>query len=164
PYFHLRNQEIVWVEYRKPPRFGKQTYNVINVYDIATDRTATLTKASRYYSAAFHPMRDEIIIVKVTPANTSRIVVLHAKTHKVLDSIPSLNDMHVQQPKYHASGEKIVAIAVAEQGTNLVEFNLATRAHRFLLPWGNQQLERPFYHNDDVIFKAHNDGIDNIYL
>ena len=164
PYFHLRNQEIVWDEYRKHPRFGKQTYNVINVYDIATGRTETLTKASRYYSPAFHPMRDEIVVVEVTPANTSRLVVLHAKTGKVLDSIPSLNDMHVQQPKYHASGEKIVAIAVAEQGTNLVEFNLATRAHRFLLPWGNQQLERPFYHNDDVIFKAHNDGIDNIYL
>lgn len=164
PYFHLRNNEIVWDEYRKHARFGKQTYNVINVYDTQTGRTRTLTKASRYYSPAFHPVRDEIVVVEVNPANISRLVMLDSKTGDILDSIAVPDGMHVQQPKYHISGERVIAIAVTGQGTNLVEFNLITKEHHFLLPWGNQQLERPFYYHDDIIFKAHNDGIDNIYL
>src|SRR5690606_41246544 len=74
PYFHLRNKEIVWDEYRKHARFGKQTYNVINIYNIETGRTRTLTKASRLYSPAFHPIRDEIVVVEVNPANVSRLI------------------------------------------------------------------------------------------
>lgn len=164
PYFHLRNEEIVWDEHRKHARFGKETYNVINLYDIRTGRTRTLTKASRYYAPAFHPTQDEVVAVEVNPANVSRLVMLSTKTGTVLDSISVPNGMHIQQPKYQASGDKIIAIAVAEQGTNLIEFNLTTKTHRLLLPWGNQQLERPFYNQDDIIFKAHDDGIDNIYL
>lgn len=164
PYFHLRNHEIVWDEYRKHARFGKQTYNIINVYNIETGRTKTLTKASRYYSPAFHPLRDEIVVVEVNSANRSRLVTLDSKTGDILDSIAVPNGMHIQQPKYHDSGEKVIAIAVGERGTNLIEVNLLTKTHHFLLPWGNQQLERPFYDHDDVIYKAHYDGIDNIYL
>lgn len=164
PYFHLRNNEIVWDEYRKHARFGKQTYNVINIYNTGTGRTKTLTKASRFYSPAFHPVHDEIVVVEVDPANISRLVILNSKSGDILDSIAVPNGMHIQQPKYHTSGEKIIAIAVAEQGTNLVEFDLITKANHFLLPWGNQQLERPFYYHDDIIYKAHHDGIDNIYL
>lgn len=164
PYFHLRNNEIVWDEYRKHARFGKQTYNVINVYDTETGRTRTLTKASRYYSPAFHPVHDEIVVVEVNTANISRLITLDSKTGDLLDSIAVPNGIHIQQPRYHASGEKVIAIAVAKQGTNLVEFNLTTKEHHFLLPWGNQQLERPFYYHDDIIFKAHFDGLDNIYL
>lgn len=164
PYFHLRNKEIVWDEYRKHARFGKQTYNVINIYNIETGRTRTLTKASRLYSPAFHPIRDEIVVVEVNPANVSRLIILDSKTGDIRDSIAVPNGMHIQQPKYHPSDEKVVAIGVTEQGTNLVEFNLTTKESGLLLPWGNQQLERPFYYHDDIIFKAHIDGIDNIYL
>src|SRR5690606_14040079 len=164
PYFHLRNKEIVWDEYRKHARFGKQTYNVINVYNTETRRTRTLTKASRFYSPAFHPIREEIVVVEVNPANISRLVILDSKTGEIRDSVAVPNGMHIQQPKYDTSGDKVVAIAVTEQGTNLVEFNLITKELDLVLPWGNQQLERPFYYHDDIIFKAHIDGIDNIYL
>src|SRR5690606_30170757 len=83
PYFHLRNDELVWDEYRKHARFGKQTYNIINVYNIDTGRTKTLTKASRYYSPAFHPVRDEIVVVEVNPENISKLIVLDSKTGSI---------------------------------------------------------------------------------
>src|SRR5690606_21797117 len=124
----------------------------------------TLTKASRYYSPAFHPIRNEIVAVEVNPANLSRLVILDSKTGEIRDSVAVPDGMHIQQPKYDTSGDKVVAIAVTEQGTNLVEFNLITKELDLVLPWGNQQLERPFYYHDDIIFKALNDGIDNIYL
>lgn len=164
PYFHLREHEIVWDEYRKHARFGKQTYNVINIHDTKSDRTRTLTKASRYYSPAFHPLHDEIIVVEVDLSNSSRLVMLDTKTGGLLDSIPLPPGLHVQQPRYNLSGTKIIAIAVAERGTNLIEFDIASKDYQLLLAWGNQQLERPFYHHDDIIFKAHYHGIDNIYL
>lgn len=164
PYFHLRNNEIVWDEYRKHARFGKQTYNIINLYNIETGHTKTLTRASRYYSPALHPTRDELVAVEVDLSNTSRLVMLSTQTGNILDSIPLPDGMHVQQPKYHPSGKKIIAIAVNKQGTNLIEFNIENKQYHLLMPWENQQLERPFYRQDDIIFKAHYDGIDNMYM
>lgn len=164
PYFHLRGHEVVWDEFRKHARYGKESYNVINIYNTKTKHTRTLTKASRYYAPALHPFRDEVIVVEVDLANRSSLVVLSSKTGDIQDCIPAPEGVHLQQPRYNAAGTKVIALAVAEKGTNLVELNLENKVYHFLLPWGYQQLERPFYHNEDIIYKAHYDGIDNIYL
>ncbi|MFD2969662.1 TolB-like translocation protein [Sphingobacterium bambusae] len=163
PYFHLRGTQVVWDEYRKDPRFGKQTYNVINLYDIKTKALKTLTHRSRYYSPVLHPSQDVIAVVEVDAGNKSSLLLLNAKDGNVLETQHLPEGVHIQQPKFDAAGDKIIAIAVSPKGTNLIEITLATRQHRFLLDWGNQQLERPSYHHDDILFKAHFDGLDNIY-
>ncbi|MFD1771079.1 hypothetical protein [Sphingobacterium suaedae] len=163
PYFHLRGDEIVWDEFRKDARFGKQTYNVINVYNLTTKRVRTLTKNTRYYSPVLHPTRNEIAVVEVTKTGETKLRILNAKTGFILDSIPIPEHTHIQQPKFNASGDKIIAIAVSPRGTNLVEFDLPTKTHAIRLTWSNQQIERPMYYGNTILFKAHFDGIDNIY-
>ncbi len=163
PYFHLRGTQIVWDEYRKDPRFGKQTYNVINIYDLQTKELKTLTHRSRYYSPALHPTQEIIAAVEVNAANKSSLLLLDSKDGKILDTYNLPEGLHIQQPKFNAAGDKIIAIAVSPKGTNLIEIVLKSRQQRLLLDWGNQQLERPSYQRDDVLFKAHFDGVDNIY-
>ena len=164
PYFHIRKDEIVWDEQRKHARFGKETYNVINIHNLVTRRTKTLSKKSRFYSPALHPTQNKVIVVEVDLSNKSRLLILDANSGKVIDSIAAPVATHIQQPQFHSSGESVVAIAVSPQGTNLIEFDVHTKAYQTLLPWENQQLERPFYYGDHIIFKAHYNGIDNIYL
>ncbi|HLS94117.1 MAG TPA: hypothetical protein VK017_01030 [Sphingobacterium sp.] len=163
PYFHHRDQYITWDEYRKDARFGKQTYNVINVYNMETGKLKTLTKKSRYYSPVFHPTHDQIAVVEVNEAGESRIAFINAENGKLMDSVAAPQHIHLQQPKFNDAGDKIVAIAVGPEGTCLIELHLRDRKYVFLTPWDSQQLERPFYNGNSVIFKAHYDGIDNIY-
>lgn len=163
PYFHLRGDKIVWDEYRKHARFGKETYNVINMYDLSLGKLTTLTKNSRFYSPALHPTLDHIALVEVDKSNKSRLLIIDANDGHLLDSISVPENMHVQQPKYNETGDKIIAIAVQQQGISLIEFNLADKTSSVRLPWSHQQLERPSYHNGHIIFKAHYDGLDNIY-
>lgn len=163
PHFDIRGEEIVWDEYRKDSRFGKQTYSVINIYDIKTKKLKTLTKKSRFYAPSLHPILRKIVVVEVTKDLSSKIVILDSETGNVTASIPSIPGTHLQQPRFNDIGSKIIAIAVSDLGTNLVEFDLNTMQFHYLLPWSNQQLERPVYHQTTVIFKAHYNGIDNIY-
>ncbi|SMG07120.1 hypothetical protein [Sphingobacterium psychroaquaticum] len=163
PYFHLRGTEIVWDEYRKDARFGKRTYNVIHTLDTKNKQLKTLTKGSRYYSPTLHPTKNEVAVVEVLHDNRSRIVILNSKNGHVLDSLSALNATHIQQPRYNNIGDKLICIAVSKAGTSLLEFDLTTRQSTVRLPAGNQQLERPIYRNNDIVFKAHYNGIDNIY-
>ncbi|WP_437918255.1 hypothetical protein [Sphingobacterium sp. LRF_L2] len=163
PYFHMRDDLIVWDEYRKHPRFGKQTYNIVHTYNVKTKKLRTISKKSRYYSPVLHPNENAVAVVEVDLANKSKLLLLNSDNGNIIDSIHCPTEVHIQQPKFNIEGDKIIAIAVSPQGTNLIEFNLKNHAYRYLLPWANQQLERPFYHRHQIIFKAHFDGVDNIY-
>lgn len=163
PYFHLRGNEIVWDEYRKDARFGKQTYSVVTLYNIDTKRLKTITKNTRYYAPALHPTQALIAVVEVDLAGKSYLVFLDSDSGKVVERIDIPEGMHIQQPKFNESGNKIVAIAVSKQGTNLLTIDLQTKTQMLQMAWGNQELERPFFVGDELFFKAHYDGRDNIY-
>ncbi|KGE15781.1 hypothetical protein [Sphingobacterium deserti] len=163
PYFHIRDKQIAWDEYRKDARFGKQTYNVINILDLPTGKLRTITHKSRYYSPALHPTKDVAAVVEVDEANRSYLVLLDTENGKAIARKTVPKGMHIQQPKFNSTGDKVIVLAVAAEGTNLLEIELEGNRQRLRLAWGNQQLERPFYVGDDVFFKAHFDGIDNIY-
>lgn len=71
--------------------------------------------------------------------------------------------MLLRTPSFDESGTRIIAVGIANEGATLVEFDLKTKAYTQLLEWIPQQIERPIYDKNDVIFKAHANGIDNIY-
>src|SRR5690606_38099681 len=70
----------------------------------------------------------------------------------------------LQTPSFHVSGEKVVAVVISPAGNSLIEFNLGSGLYHVLFDWQVQQLERPVYWKDDVLFKAHFGGLDNIYV
>ncbi len=163
PYFHLRGSEITWDEYRKDPRFGKRSYNIINIYDLQKKELRSLSSKSRYYNPSLHPSKNELVVIEVLADNSSRIVILDSKNGRLLDSLAAPKGTHLQQPKYNKLGDKIILIAVNKQGTTLLECDLRNRDYTAKLPVGNQQLERPSYQDEAIIYKAHYAGIDNIY-
>lgn len=164
PYFELKNQKIVWDEYRKDARFGKQSYNVINIYDLKTNKYHNLTTKTRLYAPTLHPTEARIACVSVDLDNRSSLQIYDSENAQLLDSITLEVGIHIQQPKYYNTGAKIIAIAVGSAGTNLISFDLNKKTFEYLLPWSYHQLERPIFFNENIIFKAHYNGIDNLYL
>ncbi|HMR19724.1 MAG TPA: hypothetical protein PKA53_10540, partial [Sphingobacterium sp.] len=163
PYFHVQQHLIVWDEYRRDPRFQKQTYNIINIYDLHTQKTKALTHKTRYYTPVISPDLQTIACIEVNPENNTSLILLDAQDGSIKESIPMPQGLHIQQPQYHRSGNKIIAIAVSEKGTNLLEVAIDSKELKELLDWSNFQYERPVYDGDAIIFKANYSDRDEIY-
>ncbi len=163
PYFHQSGDFIVWDEIRKDVRFGKQTYNIIRLYNIKTKRTERISRNSRLYSPIIDAASKGIYAIQVDQDNVSSLVYIDINSKKQSKIIEMPHGMLLQQPSINDKNSKIIAIAISEKGTNLIEIDLQTRGYSFIFPWSNQQFERPIYAGDDLIFKAHFDEIDQIY-
>ncbi|NGM62746.1 hypothetical protein G5B30_12565 [Sphingobacterium sp. SGG-5] len=163
PHFHVRGHFIVWDELRKDPRFQKQTYNVIYLYDTQTRNIRVLTSKTRYYSPVLSPDLKTIACVEVDQANRCNLILLDAITGNINKHIPLPAGTLIQQPQYHDEGQKMVAVSVTEQGTNLVEIDLVRGSLTELFEWSNIQYERPVYHQNNILYKANYNKKDDIY-
>src|SRR5690606_26636125 len=163
PHYHVRGHLIVWDEFRKDPRFQKQTYNVIYLYNVQTKKIRVLTSKTRYYSPVLSPDLKTIACVEVDQANRCNLVLLNAVTGDIDKHISLPVGTLIQQPQYHDKGQKMVAVAVTEQGTNLVEIDLVRGSLKELFDWSNIQYERPVYHHSSIRYKANYNEKDDIY-
>lgn len=163
PHFSARNGKIAWDEIRRNPRYSKQLFNVINTYDPATGRTRQLTSKTRLFSPAISPDGQQIVCVEVAEDNRVSVVLLDWESGSVLASIPLPDGLMLQTPSFDGAGRKIAAVAVSVQGTSIIELDLQTKEVSMLFDWQSQQLERPIYWGNYIVFKGHFDGIDNIY-
>lgn len=163
PNFSYAAGTIVWDEIRRHARYGKRTYNVINLYDLDTRSYRQLTHKSRYFSPALHPEAHQVVAVEIDESNAIRLVLLDATNGNVIERYPSPGNILLQTPAFDETGTKIIATGIAQQGAAIVELNVPTGDFRFVLDWQSQQIERPTYANGEVVFKAHYNGIDNVY-
>lgn len=163
PHFSYANGLLVWDEIRRNARFGKQVFNVVNTYEIETGTYRQLTTATRLFSPSLSKDGRFIIAVEVSEDNQEAIILLESETGREIQRWKSPAGMHIQTPSFHHSSQKIVCVAISLKGAAILEVDLQNGRHSFLLDWQTQQLERPVYWEDDVFFKAHYDGLDNIY-
>lgn len=163
PHYDLKDSLLTWDEYRVDKRYRKNSYSLINTYNMKTGRVKQLTKNSRYYSPVFHPWKMEIAVVKVSLNNQASLVILDQHTGAELQEVAMPMGLHIQHPQFHPSGKKLVAIGITEAGTQLLEISLTDSLLSPLGEISNQQYERPSYFKEDIIFKAHFNGRDNIY-
>jgi len=164
PNYDFRNNMIVWDEVKRDIRYTKRSYNVINLYHLETKKREQISFKSRYFYPILHPSKAEILTIEVDLSNQTAILLLDIKTKKILKRIPIASDIYLQQPSFNEEGSKIVAIAISNKGTNLVEIELESSQITFLQDWSNEQFERPQYINDHLfLFKAQYSGIDNLY-
>lgn len=163
PHFSYGGGKITWDELRYDKRYLKQTFQVINIYDLQQKKWKQLTRKSRLFSPTLHPNGMIIAALEIKLNNQFHLVLLDSETGKEKQRIEMPQGITIQTPSFNKSGSKIVATALSNQGTNLMEIDLASEHTKLLLKWQFQQIERPIYLGDDIVFKAHFNGIDNLY-
>lgn len=163
PHFHFSAGKIVWDEIRFDPRFKKRSYSVINVLDLVSGKRKQLTHKTRFFAPSLSPDGDKIVVVSVSYENRISLVELDAKSGEILGTFPSPENVMLQTPSYHPSGQRIVVAAVGN-GAAIYELDKKTGVFQERLPLQAQQITRPVYLNNDIAFKAHFSGVDNIYL
>lgn len=163
PHYSHRAGMVVWDEVRTHSRYTKETYNIINLYDLRSGKYRQLSRRSRFFSPTLSPDGQRVATVEIDRSNRVSMVILNAADGAENGRFPSPQNMLLRTPSFDESGTKIVAVGVANEGATLVELDLETETYTQLLDWIPQQIERPIYDEKDVIFKAHANGIDNIY-
>lgn len=164
PYFNINNNNIVWDETRRDARFGKQTYNIIRIFDFKTKKSHDLSKNSRFYSPIIDANSQNVYAVHVNENNVSSLVKIEISTKSVSEIINLADGSQLLQPSLNSDNTKIVAIVIGEKGNNLIEIDLQTGATRWLLRWSNQELERPVYSEKGIVFKGQSSDADNLFL
>lgn len=163
PNFSYSSGKITWDEIRYDKRFHKRSFNVINLYDIRHKKYKQLTHKTRLFSPVLSHDGSKIAAVEIDLGNRVSLIVLDAVTGHEITRIPSPKNALLQTPSFHPTGKKIIATEIANQGAGIIEFNLIDSSTTILLAPTYQQIERPIYVNDHIIYKAHCNGIDNIY-
>lgn len=163
PNFSYAAGKIVWDEFRFDKRYQKRSYNVINIYDLSTKSYTQLTHKSRLFAPALSSDGKIIVAVKVSLENRISLVELDAETGKELKSYLNPLNWMMQTPTFNKAGDRLVFAAVNKDGQSLVELNRQDGKLTQLLPFQSQQISRPVYAGNQIIFRAHYNGLDNIY-
>ncbi|MFO7978301.1 MAG: hypothetical protein R6U64_06535, partial [Bacteroidales bacterium] len=161
--FSTGGNKIVWSEVRNDPRWTHRSWSEIHVYDLVSGKRKRITSKSRYFAPAINKDATRIAAVEVTPMNDYSLVILDAATGKVLQRVATATNDFLITPSWDSNGETIIAVALSEKGKRIVRADPATGA--FTTIWGPTLVEisRPVSFQDDIIFNAAFNGIDNIY-
>ncbi|MEO5911945.1 MAG: hypothetical protein ABIP95_13725 [Pelobium sp.] len=163
PNLNYAAKKVVWDEYRIDPRFGQRSYNVICSYDLKNKAYKQITHKTRLFAPALSPDGKKISAIKISTENIFNLVELDAVTGEEIKVYPNPENFTLQTPAYNSTGDRIVLTLVNEQGKTLMILNTESGKAEKLLPQVHQIISRPCFYADKIIYKAHYNGIDNIY-
>ncbi|WP_207532820.1 hypothetical protein [Desertivirga arenae] len=163
PWLSYSSGKIVWDESRTAIRYQQQSFNVINIYDIKRKKARQLTHHSRMFAPALSPKADVIAAVDISYSNRISIVELDANSGKELKRYPSPQNYMLQMPSFNSRGDKLVIVGIGTTGKTLFELDRKSGSFRQLIPLQFQEILKPVYVNEDIVFKAHYNGLDNLY-
>lgn len=163
PWFSFGGGKIAWDEHRYDSRFRQRSFNVINVYDTLSKRARQITRKTRLFAPSLSADGRRIIAVSVSYTNEISLVELDAKNGKELRRFRSPKNDMLQMPSYNSDAGKAAMVAVSDSGKTILELDLRSGTFTPLLPYQKQEILRPVYGEGSIFFKAHYNGIDNIY-
>lgn len=161
--FSMAQNKMVWVEEIKDAIWEDRSYRVIQHYDIQTKRLKTLTKKSRYGTAALSPDATQIVASESDERYNHHLVILDAKTGKVLQRLPNPDNHYYLMPQWSKAGKKIVVIKNAQSKVTITLVDIAAGTTQDLLPYTTEHLGCPTVQGKYVFYHSDYSGIDNIY-
>ncbi|WP_424289669.1 TolB family protein [Daejeonella sp.] len=161
--FNYSSQKIVWDEFRYDKRFQKRSYNVINIYDLTDGKYRQLTHKTRLFAPSLSPDGNYIAAINVDLSNRSELLELDAETGNPIRTYANPENYFLQTPSFSLDGNRIVCVAINKNGAALIEFNRFDGTQNLLTDFQWQQLSRPVYTQDRILFRAHYNGVNNIY-
>lgn len=183
----VREDVLVWTEYRPDIRWENRSYSVIRKYEIRKTKYASLhhittaprhhgTKApwqhgttdltikSRYFSPALSPDGSRILAVRVTEENQSFIDILKSDDGELLQSIPAPDNGLFLQPAWSADGTRIAFILLTQEGKSLQVMDAQTGSATILLSPSFREISGPpLFFQHYLLFMADYTGIENIF-
>lgn len=159
----IKSNKIVWVEYEFDPRWSKQSYSVIKIYDINTQEYKVLTHKSRYTSAALSPDGKLIVAIHNSENNDNAIHILDAKNGNHIKTIDNPKNIFYSMPSFSDNGKSLVLLKYVKRIKSIVIKNIESGKEKTLISSETENYGHPVQYKGYVYYNSAINGIDNIY-
>lgn len=163
-YISFGNGNLVWVETRNDPRWANRQYSIIRTMDLRSKKIRSLSRKSRYLSAAVSRDGKIIAATENTTGNINNLVLIDTKTGEILKSVPSPGNSYLQRPQWSEEGGQVSVISLTREGEGILSYNTSNHEWKSLIREGNNDLQSSFLRNDSLFFVSSLSGTDNIYI
>jgi len=154
--------KICWLETRPDPRWHNRSYTMVRIHDLASSKTNDLKVRMRLFAPALSADGSMLAAVHADSLGQYAILVMDARTARVLRQIPVPVNTFPQMPAW-AGDEMLIAVLLGGEGKCIAKFDLASGRNKMLTHWDHADISRPVYHAPYVFFTGSWSGISNIY-
>lgn len=152
-----------WIEFGYDPRWGQRVYSNIRLLDLATGKLTRLTHRARYLAVALSPDNTKLVVVETTDRYKTRLVVIDARTGKILKTLSNPDNEFYQHPRWQADNRTLVVVALKNTQKTIQRIDSQEDTRVDLLPRANENLSNPQPWGNYVLYNSPRSGIDNIY-
>jgi len=157
-YFEYQNQQILSTGISYHPRYNNTDYNSIFIYDLKTKINKQITYKKRYFSPSFNTDNTKIITVEKNK-NKSYIVILNASNGTPIQTL--MFEGHIARPKFI---DDTHFVFIQQKNHELAIFKSDLQKNIIqLTPYTHHSIDNIQIANQQVIYSASFNGIDNIY-
>ena len=151
----------VWNEIQPDRRWTKQSWSNIVLYDLMDDRRRQITQNGKFYYPSLSLDGSRIAAVEFTETRDCILVVLETKTGELVKSYQS-NSM-ILHPRWSEDGNEIVFISQDSIGRGISVFDLSSASVSSVKSPSREEIYRPSFHGEFIIYESPLSGIDDIY-
>ncbi len=158
----VSDTHVVWDEFVPDTRWSNRNYSVIRSHEIATGKTRSLGKKTRYYAPAVSGDGQRVAVIEQSEKQKFSLVILGMNGKELL-RVPSPGNHFIQHPAWMEGDTSIILIRSVESSKSLVSFHPGSGTWDLLLKFENEDISNPVVAGDRIFFSATFSGIDNIY-
>lgn len=153
---------VVWNEYTFHPRWRREIYSDIKMFDIATRKLTYVTRKARYTAPALSPDTARIVAIESATDYSTAVVVLNTQG-AVVSSWKALSGVFYSMPRWSDDGKKIVVLKTSGGRRSVVALDAETGREDVLIPETSENIGHPVLYREWLLFNSPDGGIDNIY-
>ena len=159
----LENDILVWNEYTYDPRWRQKNYSVIKAYDFNSGEAKTITRKSRYTSAALSPDGERVVAAANSEEGENYLAVIDYNSGNEQDKYSDPDNALYAMARWDSSGDQVVALKISDSKKQIVSIDLQSRTEKVLMDAGDENVGHPVLQGEWLFYNSPYSGIDNIY-
>ncbi|KPK86028.1 MAG: hypothetical protein AMS27_05990 [Bacteroides sp. SM23_62_1] len=160
----LSQELVVWAEQISDERWSRESYSLIKSFDLATGQEKLLTRATRYFTPELSSDAEKIVAVDISCLNEYALVILDARTGKLLHHIQSPGNEYLQYPVWSDNGNNIFVTSMTPDGKKIKVYNIQENKWETLFHAGFENIAELSSAHNCLLFRGTYSGIDNVYV
>lgn len=165
PSFSYANGKFAWTELRLHPRWVREDYSSIVVFDTGTGKKQTITQRESYFSPALSPSGERVVAVAdKNDRQEYALRILDVDDGTILHELSNPDNLYFTFPVW-SEDERVIYSAVRDKTGRmaLCRQTVADESVRILTPWTTNPIGRPCLYRGWIYFTMSDDLTDQIF-
>ena len=155
---------ICWNEKAYDPRWEMRNYSVIKIHNYKTKKTSTISNKSRLFAPQLSGNGQLLCAVDVSINNQYSIVIIDIASETIIKRFITGQNFFLTLPMWSENDQKIISIAIGDQGKSILSFDLMTNETKYLTNFSFLDIKFASQNNAKLIYTAPYGETNNIYL